>query len=129
LGGDGFVDDMAGKISELLNDPGGIERIMNMARALFSDGGNDTPEASPEGTPSEAGSFAELLPEGFDPIKLMNIFSAFNSQKSDNRTALLLALKPHLSEIRQERVEKAVKLLKIASLIPLLKDQGLLDMI
>ena len=122
------MDDMAGKISELLNDPKGMEKIMNMAKALFSDDNSDTPEMSPKESQNEAGNLTGLLPEGFDPIKLMNIFSALNSQKNDNRTALLLALKSHLSESRQEKVEKAVKLLKIATLIPLLKGQGLLDL-
>ncbi len=122
------MDDMAGKISELLNDPQGMEKIMNMARTLFSDGGNDTPQTPPAESQNENSGLLDLLPEGLDPVKLINIFSCLNSQKSDNRAALLLALKPHLSESRQERVEKAVKLLKIASIIPLLREQGILDM-
>lgn len=122
------MDDMAGKISELLNDPEGMAKIMNIAKTLFTDDNNNTPEVSPKESPNDAAGLTGMLPEGFDPIKLMNIFSAFNSQKNDSRTALLFALKPHLSKTRQERVEKAVKLLKLATLIPLLKDQGLLDM-
>lgn len=125
------MDDMAGKISELLNDPQGMEKVMSMAKALFSDGGNDAPQTSISQQEEKDGSDTLgglQLPEGFDPIKLMNIFSALNGRQNDKRSALLLALKPHLSSDRQERVEKAVKLLKLASLIPVLKEQGILDM-
>jgi len=40
----------------------------------------------------------------------------------------LLALKPHLTDERQQRIDKAVKLLRIISVIPLLKEQGLLEL-
>ena len=59
----------------------------------------------------------------------MGLMSAFNNQKNDRRTELLLALKPHLSEERRERVDKAVKILKIVSILPALKEQGLLDIL
>lgn len=119
------MDDMSGKISKLLSDPEGMEKIKAMANALF--GGDDEPKISQVGNTNTAEDKGLSLPDGFDPMKLMGIFSALNSQGADNRAALLMALKPHLSYERQERVEKAVKLLKIASLLPILRQQGLLD--
>ena len=142
------MDDIAGKISELLSSPEGMDKIKQMAGALFSDGGiNPTPQNLKDNTrdisTSEQqnngdmlgrllGNFANSgfsLPDGFDPLKLIGLMSALNSGADDKRAGLLLALKPHLSVDRQERVDKAVKLLKIASLLPVLKEQGLLDIL
>lgn len=115
------MDDMAEKITSLLSDPDGMEKIKGMAEALF---GENKPAAPP---PQSGGGLS--LPEGFDPAKLMGVFSALSKSGGDDRTALLLALKPHLAPERRERVDKAVKLLKIASLLPVLRDEGLLDML
>ncbi len=117
------MDDMAGKISELLSDPDGMEKIKAMANAIF---GQSEAEKTPKNDDSQSvGGLS--LPDGFDPLKFMNIFSALKSGEADHRANLLLALRPHLSHERQERVDKAVKLLKLASLLPLLKQQGILD--
>ena len=62
----------------------------------------------------------------FDAIlKLGEIFSQMN--KPDKNTQLLLALKPHLRPENREKVDSALKLMKIMSLLPLLKDMGLLN--
>jgi hypothetical protein len=116
------MDDMADKITELLADPDAMVRIKQMAETLFS-GDN---EADNKPKQPETGGFS--LPDGFDPMKLMGIMSALNSNDNDNRAGLLLALKPHLTIERQQRVDRAVKLLKIASLLPILKEQGILDL-
>ncbi len=119
------MDDMAGKISELLSDPEGMKKIQAMASALFGKDEEASDQQPKEETKELEGGLS--LPEGFDPLKLMNIFSALKNDKTDERATLLLALRPHLSAERQERVDKAVKLLKLASLLPLIKQQGILD--
>ncbi len=116
------MEDMAGKISELLSSPDGMDKIKSLADALFKD--NAPPKDEPPENTS-GGGFS--LPDGFDISKIMGLMSAFNNKQSDRRSDLLLALKPHLSINRQERIDKAVKLLKIASLLPVLKEQGVLD--
>ena len=140
------MDDIAGKISELLSSPDGMDKIKQMAASLFSEKAVELPKqetvpeasqtlsSSPGGTVDMLGSLLGgmngdgfKLPEGFDPMKMIGLVSALSSGVDDKRAGLLLALKPHLSKERQERVEKAVKLLKIASLIPVLKEQGILD--
>ena len=116
------MEDMASKISELLSDPKGMEKIKSLANSLFND--NSVPKDEP---PEDTSSEGFSLPNGFDIGKIMGLMSAFNNPQSDRRSNLLLALKPHLSNERQERVDKAVKLLKIAALLPVLKEQGVLD--
>jgi len=44
----------------------------------------------------------------------------------DKNTELLLALKPHLSPEKQGKIDAAVKLSRMMSLLPLLKESGLL---
>ncbi len=118
------MDDIAGKISELLSDPEGMSKIKSMAEVLFGSSSDDGGEKQKD-TPD--GGFS--LPDGLDIGKMMSLISVFNNQKSDRRSELLLALKPHLSLERRERVDKAVKLLKIVSLLPILREQGLLDLL
>ncbi len=117
------MDDIAGKISELLSSPDGMERIKNLADSLF--GSNAPQEQRADEPPVDGGGFS--LPDGLDIGKLMGIATVLGNQKPDRRSQLLLALKPHLSQERCERVDKAVKFLKIAAILPLLKEQGILD--
>ncbi len=120
------MEDIQGKLSELLSDPEGMNKIKTIAESLFkSDDAKNSPTPEPDSSPS--GGFS--LPDGFDISKIMGLMSVFNSNHNDRRSDLLLALKPHLSAERRERVDKAVKLLKIVSLLPVLKEQGLLDLL
>lgn len=125
------MDDLAEKLSALLDSPEGMEKVRNMAQSLLGDdvsldhlaenltGGhaesqNDSQEA--DGLPaSEMALFLKAS-------KLLK------SGQEDDRTRLLLALKPHLSPPRRERVDKAVRLLKLFQLAPLLGESGLLQL-
>lgn len=60
-----------------------------------------------------------------DLKRVMSLITRFKNQGEDNRTRLLLALKPILSEERARRVDGAVKLLKLVQLLPLLKETDL----
>jgi hypothetical protein len=59
---------------------------------------------------------------------VMRIFSALNSSVDDSRMRLLQALKPNLSEKRRERVDRAIKLMKLISIMPMITDSGLLKL-
>ena len=56
----------------------------------------------------------------------MGLVSRLQSQNDDPRTALLTALKPHLSEAKREKVDTAVKILRLLDLLPLIKESGIL---
>ena len=56
---------------------------------------------------------------------IMQIMRAFNSSSDDSRTRLLLALKPHLSEKRRERVDKAIKIMKLLAIMPMITESGI----
>ena len=120
------MEDIQEKLSALLSDPDGMNKIKTIAESLFNgDDAKKTPTPEPD-TP-QSSDFS--LPDGFDISKIMGLMSVFNSNRNDRRSELLLALKPHLSVERREKVDKAVKLLKIVSLLPVLKEQGLFDLL
>lgn len=130
------MDFDANKLSQLLSDPEGLNKIKALADSLFAQDKEEKPiEKQPE--TESVGNFdlgsldfdGFSLPDNLDIGKIMGLMSALSNNKQDERSKLLLALKPHLSEFRQQRVDRAVKLLKLASLIPIVKEQGLFDLI
>ena len=105
------MDDLSEKISQLLNDPDGMARIQQMAKSVLSDTDKTTP-ATPD----------------FDIGKIMPLIQKMNSRGTDSRTGLLLALRPHLSEKRQERLDRAVKILRVIDMLPFLQESGMFNL-
>ncbi len=121
------MDNIADKLTELLNSPSGMEKIKSAADVLLNSDETDTKE--PENSP-EDDIFSDGILDNIENIqKFMRIAELLKSSENDKRTKLLLSLKPHLSENRARRVDKAVLMLKIASLIPVLKEEGILSAI
>ena len=119
------MDDLSQKLAELLNDPDTMSRVQKMAENILN---TDifTPKRPPPST--HTGS---LFSEGIDPIqigKIMSIVSRLKSDHNDNRSQLLLALKPHLSAPRREKVDTAIKLLRLIDLLPLLRESGMFEL-
>lgn len=56
-------------------------------------------------------------------IKLQQIFSML--QKNDRNTELLLCLKPHFSKERQQKVDRAISMMRLFSMLPAIKESGL----
>lgn len=68
------------------------------------------------------------LPGGIDLAtiaKLQRAYSAFTAR--DKNTDLLMAVKPHLSDERQKKVDDAIKILGLLKLWPMIKESGILD--
>lgn len=63
----------------------------------------------------------------FDIGKIMALGNMItNASKSDKNTELLLALKPHLKEEKQDKVDRVIKIFKLISIWPAIRDSGLL---
>lgn len=63
----------------------------------------------------------------FDIGKIMALGNMIsNASKSDKNTDLLLALKPHLKEEKQDKVDRVIKIFKLISIWPAIRDSGLL---
>ncbi|MCL2698400.1 MAG: hypothetical protein FWE74_10035 [Oscillospiraceae bacterium] len=70
------------------------------------------------------GSFFENI--DFDMLmKAGELFSRYNNP--DKNTELLRALKPHLREENKEKIDTAIKIVKITALLPFLRESGLFD--
>ena len=105
------MDELSEKLSSLLSDPQGMDKIKEMAQNLLGQT-SDAPE--PETGPDpDIGKIAKIL----SLIK--------GPSGNDDRVKLLLALKPNLSKERQQKVDSAIKILKLIELAPLFKDAGI----
>lgn len=123
------MDDIADKLTQLLNDPAGMEQIRSMAEGLLG----HAPPASPPPEAAPAPPLGDLTDfmQGIRPEQLgslMKMARALGAARDDDRTRLLLALRPHLSPKRQEKVDQAVKLLKLSSLLPMIGESGLFSL-
>ena len=106
-----------GKISELLSDEESVRQLSELAHMLVSD--NEKAEEKTESAVSEE------QPDIASMLKLTSLIG--EASKQDRNTDLLLALKPHLGEEKQKRVDKAIKLLKLLAIWIIAKESGLLQ--
>lgn len=113
------MDDIMGRISELLTDEESVKQLSELAQMLVSDSekndGND--EKTERTVPEDQPDIASML-------RLTGLIGEISKQ--DKNTDLLLALKPHLGTDKQKRVDKAIKLLKLLAIWNIAKESGLL---
>ncbi len=122
--------DIGNILSSLSEDD--INNLKNVASSIL--GGNA--EAQDKSTPQPK---AEAKPQGNIPLpdfsslglpdmsafqNLLPLLSALNSH--DEREDFIYALKPLLSDERKRKADEAVKFIKLLSIIPLLKEKGIM---
>ena len=100
------MSELEDRISSILNDPEQMDKITAMAQKLMG------------GTQDKSGDIP-----GLDPSVLGRLGSIMNSG-SDDKTALLEAMKPYLSQKRRNKMDKALKVAKIARIARLAMDEG-----
>lgn len=95
------MSDFEERLNSLLNDPEQMDRIAAMAKSLM--GGESGPDPQPKPT------------EGFDIPDLGKLMASFGGGggNSDNKRALLEAMKPYLAPHRREKLDKAMKLARM----------------
>ena len=106
------MDDLSARIASLLNDPDSMDKIRGMAESMLS-GSAEKPKSDPLDV---------------DIGRLLPMIQKINNKKSDKRCELLMALRPHLSEERQQRVDRAVKILRVIDMLPLLQESGIFEL-
>lgn len=89
------------RIQEILSDEESMKQISEIAQQLGADSG---------GSPD-----------------LSSLGALLGSPEPDKNADLLLALRPFLSEERQTKADKAMKMLRMLKLAQTMKDSGLLD--
>lgn len=114
------MDDLSEKLAGILNNPESMEKVRKMAENLL--GENHPPEK--QNQPFE--DLSSTLGAG-EMQSIINILSKLKTNSNDPRTQLLKALKPHLSEPKRDKVDTAIKILKVIEILPFLKESGLLN--
>lgn len=110
-----------------------INNLKNVANSILggSDGNGQKQEAKRENQDSKANmstpkmDLSSLgLPDMSQFSNLLPLLSALNSH--DEREDFICALKPLLSQERQHKADEAMKFIKLLSIIPLLKEKGIM---
>lgn len=114
------MDDLNEKLAGILNDPESMEQVRRMAENLFSGSNSQKSNSTPDQS--------DGMPQADDLQAIMSILSKLNNSNQDERTHLIMAIKPYLSEQRQKKADTAIKLLKLLELWPLIKDSGFLKL-
>ena len=119
--------------------PDDIENLKQTAASILGGGDDGAPAPEPENIAHRQASsqinFDDLLknmgglgnlgmPDFGQLSAIMPILQALNSQ--DERLDFINALKPLLSEERQKKADEATKLVKLMSVLPLLRERGIM---
>ncbi|MDP4120655.1 MAG: hypothetical protein Q8876_06345 [Bacillota bacterium] len=125
------MDDLSGKISEILSDPDAMDQIKALSSMLLNgndENGNHDSTESGEDFSKKSGTSSDsefpFSPEIMEMImKFLPLLSSLN--KEDDNTRLLSALRPFLSGSRTQKIDEAKKMLMIIKVLPMLREQGL----
>ncbi len=99
-----------------------MDNIEDVLRALTEDSDDD----SSSGTEQSGTEQSDGLFSGLDPEMLMRLLSLFETlNQPDDNERFLLALKPLLREENRAKIDSAIRLMKLFSLLPVLKDAGI----
>ena len=113
------MDDITEKLNSLLSDSESVRQLSELAEMMNSKSDKKNDETSAPKTDTED------IPDIGKLIELTGVISSASGD--DKNTELLLALRPHLSEERQKKLDKAVRMLKIMTILSAAKENGLLD--
>lgn len=108
------------KIGKILSDEESMKQLSELAQILMNE--NKPSENIPEENNCDE---SINIPDVAKIMKLTELMGTFS--QSDRNTELLLALKPHLREERRQKVDKAVKMLKLLAVWNVAKESGLLN--
>lgn len=104
------MSDFEDKLNKLLNDPKEMERFAGFAKSLMS---------GTENSESEQGTAPDI-----DPSILKNLSGMLSGKGSGGRDAKLLeAMRPFLSEKRRGKMDKAMKIARLAGIAELAAGQ------
>lgn len=117
------MDSINEVISSLSADD--IEALQGMAQSLFSssdDSGKQSTAEKPKPQPQQQNEQPSL---DFGSIaKIASIMGMFSGDAKDPRCELLGALKPMLAPDKQDKVDQAIKMIKLISILPKIKELG-----
>lgn len=128
------MDELMQKLEGILSTKEGQEQLKNLQNMFFGEQDSANNDQPNEGGLNSLSSLMSASNQStndqqfnIDPQMIMTLQKVMSGMnKNDKNTQLLLALKPHFSQKRQEKVDKAVGLMRIMSMLPMLKESGIL---
>ncbi len=102
--------DLFSKVSELLSDPSSAEQIRKIASDITDSDGRDLPSL-PAGGEGESGTGPDLSA----------LLSGFSSGPHSRHLALLQAVRPYLRSSRAEKIDNAIKAIRVIDLLSALR--------
>ena len=114
-------------IGSILNSlsPEDMENIKNIASSFISTAGDNTPKKEAQPQQKSIPDLSGLgMPDLSQLSALMPVLQAFN--KPDERLEFINALKPLLSQERRQKADEAMKLVRLVSVLPLLRERGIM---
>lgn len=118
------MDDIAGKLTELLSNPDILDTVKNLSGLFGAPANNESDKNTSE--ENENGT-------GFPDIDLgtmatvMKLIPLINSFSADDETIRLLnALRPFLGKERYKKLDGAIMLVRLMRILPALRESGLL---
>ena len=109
-----MMDTLKGLLGDNADDKlSGIMKILN----------SDTPQGNSDNTPQKNDSESTESPAITPEVLMMvqSIMSRMSKSDDDDRTRLLMSLKPYMNSNRQSTIDSAVKMLKLSELSDLFK--------
>ncbi len=113
------MDDLAGKLNDILNSPEGMKQVQELAGMLGLGGQSAPPPPAPV-LPALSGVSPDMVNAMVQLAPMMN-----SLQQEDDTTRLLQALRPLLSEARRQRVDRAIQMVRMLRLLPMLQESGM----
>ena len=101
-----------------------MDNIEDILRALTED--NDDDDNKNDSTSSSKSGQSEGLFSGLDPEMLFRMLSLFETlNQPDDNERFLLALKPLLREENRKKIDSAIRLMKLFTVLPMIKNSGI----
>lgn len=112
------MSDIQDKINQILSNPEALKQVQSLGQQL---GLTNTEPPKPQPQPAQPDFIND------DMLKtITRLAPVMNSFKSDDETTRLLSsLRPFLSREKQEKLDRAEKMIKFIKIIPVLRDNGL----
>ncbi len=119
-------------LNAILNSltPEDMENIKNVASSFLGNSTQDTGQPKNEPLPKQKSipNIPDLSGLGMPDLSQLSalapILQAFNMP--DERLAFINALKPLLSEEKRQKADEAMKLVRLVSVLPLLRERGIM---
>lgn len=112
------MSDMMDTLKGLLGD-NADDKISGIMQILNPEGSQDVGNGSPNKTEIDTSDTPSITPEML--MMAQSIMSRLSSSGDDDRTKLLMSLKPYMNSKRQSTIDSAVKMLKLSEMSELFK--------